>query len=224
MRKMQFRVHMKKLLIRFNELTENFKVEFRECYHGDSFASTTYYLDLIQLRPVPGSVRDAPPLVQDTPCCVAEFPVPVPRDEVSENSNSGVVVACEIVGEIIGQPQKESRLSASSFQEMRTNATDDLPVAIAATADLVSSQYIGSPHHTAYGVPELEILRRDLDELQLENACLRTSTASSAGVSETSMLVSPEVLELRREIEGMRQMMRQMSELSKSQSTEATKG
>jgi hypothetical protein len=193
MRKLQFRRNLKNLLDRFNELTENVKVEFHECHHLDSFASTTYYLDFILYNPAAGSVQDAP-------CCVAELPVPAPLiTEVAENYNRDVAPVSKTVQGVDGQ----QHLPSGNFSAItQTSQLDDIPVAVAVATLADSHSFASSRHPPASGVPEVELLRREIDELRMQNESLRSQSISSSANSATVPLVSSEVLESRREAVG----------------------
>jgi hypothetical protein len=135
-----FRTGMEKLLIRFNQFTENVKVEFREHLIRGFNPSYTYYLDFILLSLVPDSIRYAPRFV-------AEIPEPAARAELVENSNSDFVVVSAIVEETARQHQTPSILRPGNFfanntRETHPNHSEDTPVAVAISID--------STHATGY--------------------------------------------------------------------------
>jgi hypothetical protein len=214
-----FRTGMEKLMIRFNMFTENVKAEFREKLYGRFNPLSTYYLDFIVLSPVPDGLRFAPRFV-------AEVPDPAARAELVGNSNSNFVAVGTIVEQTGGQAQtqpqfRQVNFASSNARETRTNQSEDLPVAVALTLDSISSEI--NPIAHVFGVTEDEdLLRREVDELRLENAYLRSRSGPSAGTSEPLPMVSPEVLQLRREMGQMRHMMGQMISQQNDQNTVTT--
>jgi hypothetical protein len=77
------------------------------------------------------------------------------------------------VQKIDGQQHlRPGNLSAIS----QTSQLDDIPVAVAVATIADSHSFASSRHPPASGVPEVELLRREIDELRLENACLRSQS------------------------------------------------
>jgi hypothetical protein len=202
-----FRTGMEKLMNRFNMFTENVKAEFREKVYGRFNPLSTYYLDFI---------------------VVAEVPGPTARAELVENCNSDFVATGTIVEVIFesGQRQTQSQFRQVNFasgnaRETRTNQSEDLPVAVALTLDSLSSE-INPTAHISGVTEDVDLLRREVDELRLENAYLRSRSGPSAGNPEPLPMVSSEVLQLRREMEQMRHIMDQMISQQNDQNTVTT--
>jgi hypothetical protein len=202
-----FRTGMEKLMNRFNMFTENVKAEFREKLYGRFNPLSTYYLDFF---------------------VVAEVPGPTARAELVENCNSDFVAIGTIVEVTFGSGQAQTQsqfrqvdFAYSNARETRTNQSEDLPVAVALTLDSLSSE-ISPTAHVSGGTEDVDLLRREVDELRLENAHLRSRSGPSAGNSEPLPIVSPEVLQLRREMEQMRHIMDQMISQQNDQNTGTT--
>ena len=214
MRQTVFRRGMEKLMIRFNQFTENIKVEFRE----DIGHKAVYYVDLFRLSPIPDSIRFAP-------SCAAEVPEPAARAQASESSTTECVAVGEIVEEATETRPQTQYARSATIPAAPTAPLEDIPIAMATAIGTVptsrSSNSERSSNSASFsGVPEIDLLRREVNELRLRNALLRSQLEASndaRSITSDSNSTSPEVLELRREMEDIRHMMSQMMAMSQQQ-------
>jgi hypothetical protein len=244
MRKAVFRSGMEKLMIRFNQFTENIKAEFRIDDTGYLATATHYYVDIFRLNPIPDHIRFAP-------SCVAEVPEPAACARAVETFYTESAVEVDVIAdddnnnEATRLPYVQPSVSFSGVVTTIPDTTqdsyqsEDIPMVVATTIDDPSpsppsrSSMIRNNDAACEGVTEMDCLRRELNELRQQNALLRSqvgyetghdvpSAAGSARDSwdpstQTHTPVSHEVQQLRREMEEMRQMMQQMVHASNSQ-------
>ncbi|KAG7359647.1 hypothetical protein IV203_034745 [Nitzschia inconspicua] len=124
MRKAVFRSGMEALMSRFNYITENTKVQFREQIKDND--SRNYYLEFFRLSPIPDNVRNAP-------SCAAEIP-----ESVSWAQPVGYYTTESLViGEIVDENGRSLLQSSEPSWRPRTDAyipsvDTSIPIVVAA--------------------------------------------------------------------------------------------